>query len=160
MVKYLKERYEIEDPHFSKEYTAEIQEGDYTQTVNSLMVAVRMDLDNVTRAAIQQAADVYRNKSKVVQSEIKYMALTGKLVLCSPFVESIVEDKRCSFVLSNNEQVEDRMVVLTKIDPFNLGEYSLMPFAADDQTVGIRFAVKFDFSDVQGAATYIINDGY
>lgn len=160
MVNYLRELHEIVDPHYSDEIVADVTGNDYIATVNGLMVNIRFTLDHLVREAIQQAADRFREEHKVVQSEIKYMALTGKLVLCSPFVESIIEDKRCSFIFSNNEQMDNRMVVLTKINPFNIGDYALMPYAAGENKVGIRFAVKFNLDDVQGGASYIINEGY
>lgn len=160
MVKYLKEVYEIPNPHFSKELITEVVGNDYLKAVDDLTRSMRLDLDIAVRTAIQQAADVYRTEAKVVMSEIKHMALTGRLVLCSPFTESVIEDKRCSFILSNNEQMDNRMVVLTKIDPFTIGKYSAGFFAPEDGKVGLRLAVEFDFSDVQGGATYTINDGY
>lgn len=160
MVNYLRELHEIIDPHYSEEVVAEVTGNDYLAAVNGLMVNIRFTLDRLVREAIQQAADQFREEHKVVQSEIKYMALTGKLVLCTPFVESIIEDKRCSFILSNNEAMDNRMVVLTKVNPFNIGDYSLMPYAAGENKVGIRFAVKFALDDVQGGVSYVINEGY
>lgn len=160
MVNYLRELHEIVDPHYSEEVVAEVTGNDYIAAVNGLMVNVRFTLDRLVREAIQQAADRFREEHKVVQGEIKYMALTGKLVLCSPFVESIIEDKRCSFILSNNEQMDNRMVVLSKVNPFNIGDYALMPYAAGENKVGIRFAVKFNLDDVQGGVSYTINEGY